>query len=573
MIKFKRAMLVLAIVVTLFSVANAVPKETILAEFGDSKITYEDLEKKIESIPAMYRNSYTTEDGMKRLLDMYCTESLFYLESWKHDIDGNNGYRGRLINQLRSVYHNAYKSSFAGEIVLTDAEKKAFFEEHPELFAGRTFQESLGQIENKLMPQKQNEIIQLKKAELMEKYDVKIIDENVQNFNIEDLDANIPNNEKAVIESSNPELHKTVADLVELYKILPQNKKIAIKDDIILKKYLDSLIELDLFYLEALEMGFGEDEALLAQTELVKKQLRLSATYNIIVADKIDLSDENVKKYYDENIVQFSTKATRKIQTFGFENEKVATEIRAKVQKQIKLSFFENFQNAEKVKAKKQQNLQKIIEEYSIYKAKNGEIDHIYQNDIIPGIGKDKKYCDLVWNATVDSTKLSEIFQNVKGEFVFFRILNDNQAIPQPFAEVEMKVKSQMQKKLTKKKFEDVTAELETKYNLKKYQERLLIILDVKEYYDKAEASQKGRRFEDALHYYDKIIQFYQNDEDDYKATFMKGFIYTENLKDNEKAAEFFLKVLEFPKGDLHESAQFMLDEISGKKTIEFIEE
>ena len=360
MVNLQKMVLVMVVFLMLFSVLNAISKETVLAEFGDKVITFEDLEEKLEAIPAMYRHSYASEEGKKKLLDMYCTESLFYMESWQHDIENNAGYIGRLNDQVKSVFYNAYKASFASEIILTDIEKQAFFEEHPELFAGRTFAESIGQIESKLMPQKQNEIVQQKKAELMEKYGVTIIDENVRNFNIEDLTANIPNNEQIIIESANSDLHKTVADLIVYYDFLPQNKKMAIKNNEILKKYLESLIELDLFYLEALEMGFGEDEALSSKVEMVKRQLRLSATYNIIVADKVDLSDENVKKYYAENIMQFSTKATRKIQTFGFENEKVATEIRAKVQKQIKLSFFENFQNAEKLKVKKQQNLQKI---------------------------------------------------------------------------------------------------------------------------------------------------------------------------------------------------------------------
>ena len=95
------------------------------------------------------------------------------------------------------------------------------------------------------------------------------------------------------------------------------------------------------------------------------------------------------------------------------------------------------------------------------------------------------------------------------------------------------------------------------------------MILTAEEYFNKAEDAQKRRRFTDAIFYYDEVIKHYQNNIDDYKAMFMKAFLYAEELKDKENAIKIFNEFLEkFPPADLHDSAQFMISELEGKSDI-----
>ncbi len=47
----------------------------------------------------------------------------------------------------------------------------------------------------------------------------------------------------------------------------------------------------------------------------------------------------------------------------------------------------------------------------------------------------------------------------------------------------------------------------------------------------------------------------------------MKGFILAENLNEKKEALKIFEQVLQdYPQGELHDSAQFMKDELTGKK-------
>ncbi len=131
---------------------------------------------------------------------------------------------------------------------------------------------------------------------------------------------------------------------------------------------------------------------------------------------------------------------------------------------------------------------------------------------------------------------------------------------------------------LSKEKFESVKKELEIKYSLNKYPDNMVVKLTAEEYFNKAEAAQKRRSFNDAIFYYDEVIKYHKNDKDDYKAMFMKGFLYAEELKDKEKAIEIFEKFLElYPEGDLKESATYMLSSLKNNEdmieSIKFEEE
>jgi tetratricopeptide (TPR) repeat protein len=149
---------------------------------------------------------------------------------------------------------------------------------------------------------------------------------------------------------------------------------------------------------------------------------------------------------------------------------------------------------------------------------------------------------------------------------VFFRIIEDVEAVATPFEEARESIKQTKYKNEQTSLFEELQDELSTKYNLKLYPDKLIVKLTAKEYFTKAEDSQKRRRFRDAIYYYDQIIKFYPNQQDDYKALFMKGFILAENLNEKEDALAVFEKVLnDYPENELHESARFMKNELTGK--------
>ena len=541
----------IAITINMFA---AIPAETIIADFEGGKITMGQLEERVKQLPPMYQPKYSTPEGKENLLDMMCTEELFYLEAIAQDVRNDKRYNSMIDNQIKSVYFGEYKKELGNNMITyTDEEKKVYYNEHQDIFVGRTFEESEEEIEKRLRPAKEKDLIELLKIDLYTKYDVQINEDNIMAFNLTSIDSNDVNKDKILIESNNPEIALSVGQFMDMFDDLPPQNKAGLRDNASLQKYIENRVELDIFYLEALENGFDKNEFVQTTIEQIHRNMMLRTVYNKLVVDPIDLGDEAVKNFYDNNILQFSTKAYRKIQTFGFESEDVAKKMRKQVKKLLKKN------NEEELKT--------LIADNSVYSAKDGILDHIYDNGIIPGIGKDEVYSEMVWKTKPN--KLSKIFKNSKDIFVFFNIIEDVKAVSTPFDEVKNKVKNQMLKDISKESFDRISAELETKYHLKKYPENMVEILTAEEYFTKAENAQKRRRFTDAIFYYDKVIEHHKNNSDDYKATFMKGFLYAEELKDKENALISFKKVLsDFPEGELHESAQFMIDELEGRSNL-----
>jgi len=543
-----------------FLAAAEVPDSTVVAEFKDGKITMGDVNKKLSQIPPMYKSKYETTEGRQELLDIICTEEVFYLEAKAQKIMEKDDFFPRIADQIKNTYFVEYKKDLLKDAIsYTEEEKRAYFKENHDHFKDRTYEEAEKIIETQLKPQKEEAFVENKKEELFKKYNVVINYDILPQINTLAPDSNEVIFNKKLISSSNPEIDRTVGDLLSILNVLSKRTQISLRTDEGKKQYIERLAKFDVFYLDAKEKGYDKNPMIQRTVEQIKRNMALRTIYNILVVESIDTSDDKLMEYYNEHIKDFSTLAHRDIQTFGFDSKKTAAKMRKKVRKLVKKN--------------KEQEIKDLIAEHSVYPKADGILKNIYNNGIIPGIGKDQVYCDMVWNTKPD--KISDIFQNSKDKYVFFRIIKDVKAEAEPFAEVKDKVEQTMMRTLSKEKFESVKKELEKKYNLRKYPDKMIVKLTAEEYFNKAEAAQKRRRFNDAIFYYDEVIKYHKNNVDDYKAMFMKGFLYAEELKDKKKAIAIFEEFLKlYPKGDLTESAEYMMETLKNedKEVIDTIE-
>jgi len=208
----------------------------------------------------------------------------------------------------------------------------------------------------------------------------------------------------------------------------------------------------------------------------------------------------------------------------------------------------------------------------SVFEFDNGEINYVYNNNLIPKCGQDTVWCEKVWETKPGKTKpekMSGIFESAQGYYVFFRILEDNLAVPTAFEDASVKIENEMRKELSREYFQETDSQLRAKFAVKVLSDNLVEKLTPEEYFENAEKAQKKRRYKDAIYYYDQIGEFYPDSGDAYKALFMKGFLYSEEMDDKEMAIEIFQRVIaEYPEGELHESADFMIKELRGESNI-----
>ena len=81
------------------------------------------------------------------------------------------------------------------------------------------------------------------------------------------------------------------------------------------------------------------------------------------------------------------------------------------------------------------------------------------------------------------------------------------------------------------------------------------------ELFSLAQQAENEENFEKAIDFYSILLRKYPNNEHNYKAQFMIGFIYSEELKDYDKAREAMQKVADnYPDCDLADDARWMLE-------------
>jgi TolA-binding protein len=79
--------------------------------------------------------------------------------------------------------------------------------------------------------------------------------------------------------------------------------------------------------------------------------------------------------------------------------------------------------------------------------------------------------------------------------------------------------------------------------------------------YTEAQNYSESGDFQAAIDTYEEILKLYPDSPRAYKAQFLIGFVYSENLKDQKKAGENYRKLIEeYPDCDLADDARYMLE-------------
>ncbi|MCF7910918.1 MAG: peptidyl-prolyl cis-trans isomerase [Candidatus Cloacimonetes bacterium] len=555
--KIRLLIVVTALLISGFLWAEIAP-ETVLAKYSNGEITMENFNQRLNMIPVMYQGRYQSYEGKVKFLNELATEEMFYQEALALGLDTDPEIEEKAINQIKATYYTEYQKYLKNnEIKISDEELYEYFLEHLDDFPGVTFDESKVMVEKQYRPQVEKEFFENYDQELWQKYNVTIHEELLDSLDFNDQSTFDPIAEQKYVTSNNPEVEQTIADLKKLYDGLPNRNK---QPFLRLESRLNSIREMtkmDLYYHEALKAGFDQNAEVLKAMPMVYRNLMLREVYNRLVTNKIEVNENTVHEYYNNNLEKFSTKPFRKIQAFGFKSEKEAKKARKTVKKALKKDDTESLS---------------AVLASSVFEFENGEIDHIYKNNIIPKCGTDTLWCDVVWNVDYGKTEpneLSEVFKSAQDFYVFFRVLEDTVPVATPFDEAKVQIENEMRRDRSRELFETADLDLRQKYGLELFEDNLVEKLTAEEYFTNAENAQKKRRYTDAIYYYDQICEYYPNGSDDYKAMFMKGFLYSEEIKDKEKAIGVFENLIDqYPDGDLSDDARYMIDELNGKTNV-----
>lgn len=418
----------------------------------------------------------------------------------------------------------------------------------------KTYAEVEPELEQRIRPTIDAENLTALTERLKIKYSVVIDTTLMAQINLRDKEANLPIANAVVVQSSNPELRFTVAQLMDIFnKISPQEQVFYTKGNGASELINQELIRA-LLYVEAVNQNYLTYFADNPDYQQMKRYHILTATFRKLVLDTVNVTSDDALAYYNNNLSAYTTPNSRAIEILWFNDQKNAE----RTQKLYKIAARKN--NTKK--------MAQLIKKNSLFPERN-ILDNQYNNGTVTNVGPDEAFSKLIWDTAVGS--VSPVFTTARGDIVFFRVTSEKPATVTPFAEVEPRVYGVIKKEKEKTRQDEVIAELSAELHLNKYPERITLLLSAEELFEMANTAATQRNYKDALVYYDQIIASYKNNSDDYKAAFMKAFLVSEEMKDKPRALLLFKEVLtKYPEGDLHESARFMIDVLEGKANLEF---
>lgn len=633
-----------------------VPREDILAEFDGGMITKQNLDARINKIPAQSQGRFKTIDGQTQILDMMAVEEIFYRKALDMNLLTDPAIQER-INAAKKhlIVQEYYKRNVTNKLNLTEADKQQYYEENKkdfyvnpyisimyiqptdaadaqkamaELQKGvpfetvsdkysintyakglqgkvknirlngylpgignddeldqiignapvdtlaligpnqtvtgwsiikvieriegrqRPYLECEAEVDQRLRPMKEAEMLNQIIEEQKLAFKVVIDTLTLAQIDLREPASNQELENVNLVSATDASLSMTVKTLLDRFNMMsPQEQLMYVKGGGA-EQLLNQELQRNLMYLDALK-DKSYDEFLASNEDFIQTQRYyvLQEAYKRLVADEISITQEETRDYYNNNLDSYTTPPYRKIQAVWAKDMKTAKTAHKKF--------------VAAVRRNKQKNIDAVIKKYSL-KPNQAIIDNNYNNGVVTGIGPDQNLSSLIWSTPVG--KVSPITTNVKDEILFFKVMEERPPTVTSFTEAEPRIMGQLKRELEKTKMEDVTEQLNTQYNMKKYPEILIIKLSADELFDLADNSARQRKFKDATIYYEQIIKFYPNGVDDYKASFMKAFLISEEVGNKELGLQLFKDFLDkYSSGELNESAQYMIDELEGR--------
>jgi len=185
-------------------------------------------------------------------------------------------------------------------------------------------------------------------------------------------------------------------------------------------RFVDKLIEERLLYKEALSKNLHNDEEIKEQIEQSERNVMLSYYYQNEVVAKIEVGDDEVKKYYDANQEEFKTRALMRAQHIFSEDSMKC------VRWKKRLDGGENFSVIAKEESEDQMTA--IV---------SGSLGYFNPGGYIKSIGFSQKFSAAVEDLEIG--EISDVIAYEKG----YSIVKINEKVPskiQPLAEVHKQI-------------------------------------------------------------------------------------------------------------------------------------
>ncbi len=122
-------------------------RETELARVGDHRITSEDLDRRLATMPPNVRSQFESKEGRRKLLDGMIDEEAIYIAAKEQKLDENPAVARRIADEVRRVMIKAYyEREIEPYTRMNENDLRSYYDEHLEDLYTRPLQSEVRQV-------------------------------------------------------------------------------------------------------------------------------------------------------------------------------------------------------------------------------------------------------------------------------------------------------------------------------------------------------------------------------------------------------------------------------------------
>jgi len=473
--------------------------------------TIDDLEQRIADLPAQYQSMLTTEEGRRGFLDQIIQEQLLYLAALDEDLDSDPRVE-RQIEQARvRTLAIAFYENFFGQFYgYSEKTLHNYYDAHRDEFMTDA-QVRLRHILYATEAEALAGEVRLEAGEISFSDLAKAETMDVKTKRLGGMLGLVTKDMPIPQLGAVPELQAVIFDLPVGEVSGPVESK----------------------------LGW---HLLLVEEKIEPKALEFDRVKSRI-ADSLLVPEADAVKYYEEHKDEYLDDA--------------------QVQLRIIVCGDEDKIKAAHQALERGESFERVVEQYSedeSTKPDGGLLGYLKPSAPILALGRKARPIILQATDEMKDGEYSEPIEIDSGWTIVQRVsyLDPRQ---KPYEEVRSTVRGRMIGDASNQRIEDFFNELRDKYDVEVNEENLFAEPKPKESPAELYALAEAAPPPTAVSYYKKIIEFYPDSAEAPKAQFMIGFLYSDKLKNYDEAEAAFNTYLErWPRGDLAESARYMLE-------------
>ncbi len=334
----------------------------------------------------------------------------------------------------------------------------------------------------------------------------------------------------------------TAKDIDDRLESMPPQLKAQYKGKSGRAKLVDALIDEELLYLAAGKSDLMYDEDVKKQIRQAEKNILITSYYDKTIRQKVDVTDEEIQKYYEDHWEEFTNKAIIKAQhAFSTDSAKVA-------EWKKRLDDGEKFNKIAKYESEDRTTAQA-----------NGELGYFNPGGYVKFYGDSEEFSDQIKHLNIG--QISDVVVTKKG-YSIVKISDKKPENLKPLSEVRNDISDRLRGEKAKVGLKAEIESLRQEYKPENFV-RERIIETTRSPEELWEIAQEEDANYTRIQYYRNLVNRYPDHKFAPQALFMIGFVYAEELMDLVSARRAFEELIrEYPDTEVAESAKWMIENL-----------